>query len=302
MLNRLELLQVFYVAAESNSFKEAASRLSRSPQAVTRAIKELEGHLGELLFHRNTRQIRLTEFGFNLIESSRDSVNVLEAIFSHKNSQADSEISGLVRITAPTSLGQRILLPALSQLAIDYPQITIDLRLSNVIADVVGEQIDIGIRIGFLRDNNFIARAAGKVSFLIVGSPALVAKVGKPTQIKELTELPTVSIIDQSTGKVWPWFFADNLHFHAKKPAFITNDSETELEMALSGVGYAQIPSFMALAHLKNNQLVQVLEEYKPHPWELYIYRPQRSPTPQRIRLIYDKLFEVLSSEECLDS
>ncbi len=298
MLSRLEMLHIFYAAAESSSFKEAASRLGRSPQVVTRVIKSLEDNLGELLFHRNTRQIRLTEFGSHLIESSRESVNTLDAIFRRENKQADSEISGLVRITAPTSLGQRFLLPVLSQIAIEYPQITIDLRLSNVIADVVSEQIDIGIRIGFLRDSNFIARVAGKVSFLIVGSPELVAKVGEPLQIKDLTDFPTIAILDHSTGKVWQWFFADNLQFNAKKPAFITNDPETELETALAGVGYAQIPSFMAAPYLADGRLIQVLETYKPEPWDLYIYRPQRSPTPQRIRLIYDQLLEVISNSD----
>jgi len=180
--------------------------------------------------------------------------------------QAESEISGLVRITAPTSLGQRFVLPILTEIALEYPKITMDLRLSNVIADVVGEQIDIGIGIGFLLDSNFIARAAGKISFLIVGSLQLVARVGELQKIKDLTDLPTIVILDHNTGKVWQWFFSDNLQFNTKKPSFITNDSETELALALAGVGYAQIPRFMAALYLNNSQLIQPLDQNKPDP------------------------------------
>ncbi|MBC7788049.1 MAG: LysR family transcriptional regulator [Methylophilaceae bacterium] len=81
MLNRLDLLQIFYTAAESTSFKKAAYHFGRSPQTITRAVKDLEENLGELLLHRNTRQIRLTEFGSRLIELSRKSVNTLYSIF-----------------------------------------------------------------------------------------------------------------------------------------------------------------------------------------------------------------------------
>ena len=101
MLNRLEMLRIFCTAAEARNFKEAATRLGVSPQAVTRAVKELEGHVGELLFHRNTRHTRITEFGEQLALRARIGLRTVDGLFLKSGQEQDSGLSGLVRITAP---------------------------------------------------------------------------------------------------------------------------------------------------------------------------------------------------------
>ncbi|HYG12595.1 MAG TPA: LysR family transcriptional regulator [Methylophilaceae bacterium] len=294
MLNHLEMIRMFCAAAEAASFKEAATRLGVAPQAITRAVKELELFFGEPLFYRNTRQIRITDFGEQLASRARDAVSGVDALFAG-GARPAADLSGTVRITAPTVIGRRFLLPVLSQLAHDYPQISLDLRLSDTISDVVEQQIDIGIRVGFLRDSSFIARAVTKIAFLAVGTPELIARVGKPASVQALLDLPTVALVDTSAGRRWPWYFASGQQFVPRATAFVTDDPEAELSLALSGVGFGQIADCLAMPYIREGRLVQVLKEHTPPPWDLYVYRPQRRPLPARIRVVYDRIMEAFS-------
>ena len=295
MLNRLEMMRIFCAATEAISFKEAAARLSISPQAVTRAVKELEVLLGEPLFYRNTRQIRITEFGEQLALRAREAITSVDELFVAAGKQHDQDIGGIVRITAPVVIGRHFLLPILSQINQAYPQITIDLRLSDAHSDVVEQQIDIGVRVGFLRDSSFVARSLAKVSFWVAGTPELIARVGKPRTLQDLHEVPTIALVDKSIGKSWPWFFADGQQLMPRNPSFITDDSAVELQLALNGVGFAQLGSSLILPHLQSGKLVTVLDEFIAPSWNLYVYRPRRGPVPERIRIVYDEIAQALA-------
>lgn len=295
MLNRLEMMRIFCAAAEASSFKEAAARLGVSPQAVTRAVKELEQKVGEPLFYRNTRQMRITDFGEQLANRARDKISGIDDLFKSSDKQPDADIAGIVRITAPTVIGRRFLLPILNKIAVEHPHIILDLRLSDMITNVVEQQIDIGVRVGFLRDSSFVARATSKISFFVVASPGLIARVGNPSSTKALLELPAIALVDKSSGKPWPWYFLDDQQFVPRTTAFITDDAETELNLVLHGIGFGQIADCLAIPHIRAGRLVRVLEEHTPPPWDLYVYRPQRGPVPARIRIVYDQILAALS-------
>lgn len=295
MLNRLEMMRIFCATAEATSFKEAAARLSISPQAVTRAVKELEAILGEPLFYRNTRQMRITEYGEQLALRGRESISQMDDLFLPSGKLPQSELSGIVRITAPIVIGRLFLLPILSRIAREHPQITIDLRLSDTHSDVVEQQIDIGVRVGFLRDSSFVARALSKVSFYVAATPELVARSKVPRTLQELNEVPTIALVDKSNGRNWPWFFVDGQQVAPKQNSFITDDSDLELSLALAGVGFAQLAASFIIPHIQSGRLVTVLDEFTAPSWDLYVYRPRRGPVPERIRLVYDEIAKAFS-------
>ena len=301
MLNRLEMMRIFCAAAESTSFKEAASRLGISPQSVTRAVKELEHRVGEPLFYRNTRQIHITDFGEQLAQRARESIAGIDELFIRSDKEAEAEMAGVVRITAPTTIGRRFLPPILSKIAVAHPHISFDLKLSETIFDVVEQQIDIGIRVGFLRDSSFVARATSKISFLAVGTPELIVRVGRPKDIQALLDMPTVALVDTNSGKRWPWYFSDGQQFRPRVVPFVTDDAETELNLVLNSGGFGQIADSLALPHIRSGRLVRVLEEHTPPPWDLYVYRPQRGPVPARIRVVYDQILEAFSDSQFLN-
>lgn len=295
MLNRLEMLRIFCTAAESRNFKEAATRLGVSPQVVTRAVKELEDHVGELLFHRNTRHNRITEHGEQLAARARLSLQGVDEIFRRTEAARDSELSGLVRITAPRALGRYALMPVLAELCACHPGLHLDLRFSDQFADVVDEQIDIGIRVGVLRDSRFVARAVAQVSFHIVAAPQLLARCGVPATLQDLAERPTTVAIDPNTGRPWAWFLAGGQQWLPRAPAFATDDTGAEADAVLAGVGFGQLTAYLAAPHLRAGRLVEVLPELAPEPWSLSVYRPQRGPVAARIRLVFDRLVEHFS-------
>ncbi|WP_281078371.1 LysR family transcriptional regulator [Variovorax paradoxus] len=148
MSNRLEALRVFCAAADAANFRDAAVRLAVSPQVVTRAVRELEEELGEPLFHRSTRGVQLTDFGRQLAQRARTAVGGVDALFHRTDRRALSQHAGTVRVTAPNVYGRRLIPEALAPMLAAHPGLVLDLRLSEEHADVVDEQIDIGVRAG----------------------------------------------------------------------------------------------------------------------------------------------------------
>lgn len=295
MQNQFEMLRIFRVVADSSNFKEASVRLGISPQSVTRAIKELEERLGEPLFYRSTRNTTITEFGKQIALKTESLIDGVDALFqSNKNSNPQG-VEGIVKITMPNSLGRQYLLPALTDFLKRHPSIQFDLRFSDLIDNVVADQMDIGVRVGFFSNNRNVARRVNDVKFYIVGSPELIAKTGIPNSVDDLCQMPYTGLIDQNTGRMWPWSFANAPDCFPTSPSFITDDPEAELGAVLAGIGYAQLADFLCEKHIRSGRLISVLEDQAPAPWGIYVYRPQRGPVAERVRVVFDFLVKILT-------
>ncbi|MDE1181064.1 LysR family transcriptional regulator [Paraburkholderia sp.] len=300
MADRLELLRVFCITAEARSFREAAARLGVSPQVVSRAISELESRFGESLFHRNTRNMQITAFGERLAQQAAEAVGSIDSIFGMTTRKAASSYAGVVRLTVPGAIGRICIVQALRADLLAHPEIQLDLRLSDQLADVVDEQIDIGVRIGRLADNRFVAKAVGKVSLHVVAAPSLVQRARPVATPADLHDAPTSALIDRSSGRPWPWVFRGEQPFIPNRPSFITDDPEAECAAALSGLCFAQMPGYLAIPHLQAGRLVSVVDAWAPKPWTLYVYRARRMPTPPRVRFIFDRLVEIMAQPQWL--
>ena len=296
MNKEMELLRIFRVAAESSSFRDAAARLGTSPQGVTRAIQQLEQHYGEVLFHRSTRQVRITAFGEGLLDRVRPALEQFEDLWRTPGSDQQASLSGTVRITAPHSLGTRAVLPALERVAERHPGITLDVRLSDRISNTVDEGIDVGIRVGFMRDSRFVARKAADMRLPIVAAPRLIKKVGVPAKIDALSSLPVTVALDINTGRPWPWHFKAGRQWTPTAPTLVADNADMEMGAALAGIAFAQLADYMAAPYIASGKLVRVLESEEPPAWGLYVYRPQRGPIPGRVRAVFDEMLVAVGS------
>ncbi|MDX8041078.1 LysR family transcriptional regulator [Pseudomonas aeruginosa] len=267
MNKEMELLRIFRVAAESSSFRDAAVRLGTSPQGVTRAIQQLEQHYGEVLFHRSTRQVRITAFGEGLLDQVRPALERFEDLWRTPGSDQQASLSGTVRITAPHSLGTRAVLPALERVAARHPDITLDVRLSDRISNTVDEGIDVGIRVGFMRDSRFVARKAADMKLPIVAAPRLIKKVGVPENIDALSSLPATVALDINTGRPWPWHFKAGRQWTPAAPTLVADNADMEMGAALAGIAFAQLADYMAAPYIASGKLVRVLENEEPPAW-----------------------------------
>ncbi|MDY0743704.1 LysR family transcriptional regulator [Paucibacter sp. R3-3] len=294
MNNRLESLRIFYTAAAAANFREAAQRLAVSPQVVTRAVRELEDELGESLFHRSTRGVRLTDFGAALAERARVAVGGVDQLFQRIDRRTLSQHAGTVRVAAPGVLGRQHIPRMLAPMLTEHPGLVLDLRLSNRLADVVGEKIDVGVRVGPLRDSRFVAKPLGTMSLYTVAAPSLLARVGAPASVAELEKQPLTALIDPNSGRPYTWDFSRDRKFTPATPVFVTDDHDAECAAVVAGLAFGQIVAPLADPWIASGQLVRVLERHDPTPWPVYVYRVQRSPVPARVRLVYDALIEVL--------
>ena len=296
MNKEIELLRIFRVAAECSSFRDAAVRLGSSPQGVTRAVQRLEKHYGEVLFHRSTRQVRITAFGEGLLEQVRPALERFEELWRIPGADQQASLVGTVRITAPHSLGNRAVLPALERVAARHPGIALDVRLSDRISNAVDDGIDVGIRVGFMRDSRFVARKAADMRLPIVAAPRLLRKVGLPDGTDALAGLPVVAALDINTGRPWPWHFKAGRQWTPAAPAAMADNADVEMGAALAGIGFAQLADYMAAPHIASGKLVQVLSEEEPPAWGLYVYRPQRGPVSGRVRAVFDELHAAVGA------
>ncbi|MBR8269440.1 LysR family transcriptional regulator [Burkholderia cenocepacia] len=294
MLNRLDILKIFAAAATAPTFREAAARLGVSPQVVTRAVRELEEMLGETLFHRTTRSIRITAFGQSFAREVQGALAVVDGLFGPATGQRDEPVGG-VRITAPSGMGRHYVQPILTGLMQRYPGLVPDLRLSDVPSPVVDEQIDIGVRVGAIGDNRFVARMVGPLPMWVVAAPALIRRLGEPKNRKALEAMPVTCLIDRASGRPWPWMFRGEQQFVPPSPAYLTDDTEVEIEAVCAGVGVGQCAEYLVRPYVRKGRLVRVLPSLEPEPWKLHVYRPRRGPMPRRIRVVYDELVAKLA-------
>ena len=277
---------------------EAAVRLSVSPQVVTRGVKELESHLGELLFHRSTRSVQPSDFCHGFAAQARRAVQEVDALFAGAAGPKEERIEGTVRIAAPTMQGRRFVMPILARLAQAHPTLCLDLRLSDQVVDAVAQRIDVGVRVGRMRDSRFVARTVSAVSLSMVAAPDLLKRLGSIKTLSRLDELPTTRLIDRSTGRPWPWTLRGEREILPARTVFVTDDTQAECDAVLAGLGIGQMAGVLVAPHLRRGTLKEVLPELAPKPWPLAVYRVQRQPVPARVRLVYEALVEGLRDVE----
>jgi len=189
-----------------------------------------------------------------------------------------------------------ILTPLLLEFARLYPQIQLDIRLSDQHSDVVDEQIDLGIRAGLLRDQSFVAVPISQVELWLVASADYLAEHGTPNDLTELTNHHMTSVLDASTGRPWTWFFRGGETYTPRQVRFLVNDAEQETAAIVAGLGLGQVADFFAKPFIESGKLQRILAHLEPEPWPLSLYRPQRGPVSLRVRLLFDYLKAKLSA------
>lgn len=296
MQNHFELIRIFSAAAEASTFRDAAAILGKSPQAITRAIKELEAIRGEMLFYRSTRNRTLTLAGEKLAIITKEMVNEIEKLVSPKTINYGEEISGNISLTLPASLGRHIVMPILNTFQQRYPNISLTCIFTDSHSDVIGEKIDIGLRTGFLHENRYVAKKIRDVNFFILGTPELIHKTGKPEQLEQLTNMPVIALHDHKTGRPWSWYFENEKTISPTNIRFMTDDLDAYTQSMLNGIGYGRLSDYLAKPFIDKGLLIPVVEKYQLPSWGLYIYRPQRGPIAASVRLLFDYLTEELTT------
>jgi DNA-binding transcriptional LysR family regulator len=276
-------------AARTRSFSRAAAEAGLTPQAVSKAVRQLEEHLGVRLFHRTTRSLSLTEEGSRLFELANPGLRLLdEAMDQVRNSRQEAD--GLIRLAAPQSIGTTLLIPLLTEFQHRYPGVYFDVQLDDHFVDLVENKIDVGFRAGTPPERNLVSRKLGDIPLLVCASPLYLERHGKPKNADALRQHRCTGFRQPNTGKLVPW----ELHIGGETvfqeiPAVASfNTVQGELEAVRAGVGIGQMPLYMIQRDLAEGTLVHLLPKQTSALRGVYMYYPQRTQMPLRVRHFID--------------
>lgn len=275
------------VLAEQGSFTRAAERLDVSKAAMSQKIKELEQIAGVLLVQRTTRSVRLTSAGEKLVEELREPFARIEQSFFSVRDTA-GPVRGLVRITAPVAFARQQLVPIIGEFLRDYPQVRLQLDVTDRIVSLSSEGFDLAIRHSDTLPETHVALPLCDTQTVLVASPAYLNKQGIPNTPQDLVQH---NCLYYPRGVESPrWRFAtaaDGEEVQVRiQGSFATNNSESIRDAALQGLGIAMLPDFSAREALAAGSLQQVLSEWQPveaFAARLWIVRPWAAQVPRAV-------------------
>lgn len=280
--DHLSDVETFVTVVERGSLTAAAVAMSTTPSVISRALARLEARLGTQLLRRTTRSLGLTDAGRLYLEQTRAALSLIDD--AERAVQAEGgEVTGRLRISAPTTFGHYRLPALLQQFSERYPAVRVELNITNRNVDLAAENFDFAIRQGALKDSGMIARKLEDAQLVLVCSPAYVQRRGLPRGLDALAEHDCLTFLLPSTGRSFPWQFmraGEELDWPVESALQVTDDALGTVSLAEAGLGICQTFRFIAQERLDRGVLVEVLPELRgrSRPFSL-IYTPQRRMT-----------------------
>lgn len=292
-MDQLGAMRVFLRVIQTGSFSAAAREQNSSQATISKKVAALEDKLGVKLLTRTSRELSLTQAGQEYYEHCLNIVQEIDEVEASVRSQVSSP-KGTLRIAAAAPLARILLAPLIAEFLEEYPDIEVDMVIDERHIDLVAEGIDIAIRARKLEDSSLIARPLFNNPLLLVAAPDYLEKHGVPTQPKDLkSHQCIVYTFNRSLNN---WHFVDNGQDVSipVRGTFRSNSGETNLEMALAGLGITQLPIWMMDEHLQSGKLVRVLEEYPSDTVPINAIYPQNRHVPLKVRCFVNFIQEQL--------
>ncbi|KWR89926.1 LysR family transcriptional regulator [Cupriavidus sp. IDO] len=293
-----EGLAMFAKVAEEGSFAAAASTMGVSVATVSRAVTRLEERLGGRLFNRTSRRLALTDYGHTLAErAARIYAEAEEAEdFARETS---SRPRGLVKLAAPLSFGARWVAPLLPEFFQTYPDISVDLHLTDAHTDLIGDGFDAALRIAIMEDSSLVARLIAPVRRFIVASPAYLSRHGRPRHPRDLGAHQCLSYTHRSQRDVWR-FTHDSGEECTVRPSGALRGTSVEalLPTVLAGLALTELPEFVATQYFRDRQLEPVLTDWRLPEGGLHFVTPTARARPAKVSALADFFISRLTAAE----
>jgi len=297
-MDQILTMRVFARVVEAGSFTRAADSLALPKATVTKQIQHLEARLRVKLLNRTTRRVTVTADGAAYYErTARLLADLDELEASMGNAQTNPQ--GRLRVDVGSAVATLLLIPALSSFFERYPDIQLDMGVSDRPVDLIGDNVDCVIRGGELTDQSLVARRIGNLPFVAVASPEYLRSHGVPQHPDDLETGPhrMVNFFSPRTGRMFPNEFEKDgelltLDSHHR---VAVNDSNAYMAATLAGLGVAQLVTFMAAPHLETGALVQVLPEWSTKPVPIYVVYPPNRHLSAKVRSFVDWTADLFS-------
>jgi DNA-binding transcriptional LysR family regulator len=288
-MDRFEAMGLLIETVEAGSMSAAGRKLGVPLPTLSRKLADLEEHLGVRLLIRSTRRLELTEEGATYLAASR---RILEEVGEAERQAGGEYVTprGTLLVTAPVSFGRRHVLPIIGDYLAEHPDVSVRLNLSDQHLDLVGDHVDLAVRIGVLPDSQLVARRIGDMRWVIVGSPALLDVHGVPAQPQDLQRWPCVGVDNIQLASWWRFRNPGDRSDHtvAVRPRFAVNSGEGAVDGAVAGMGLTQTMLYQAAPAIADGRLRIVLADWEAAPLPLSIVYTGQGRMPMKTRSLLD--------------
>ncbi|WP_418116917.1 LysR substrate-binding domain-containing protein [Variovorax sp. 350MFTsu5.1] len=297
-MDRFDAMQAFARVVEAGSFTKAAETLHTSKTSVTQLVQQLEARLRVKLLNRTTRKVGLTADGAAYYERV---VRLLADMDDAETSLSGASASprGRLRVDVPSPLARMILVPALPAFHARYPDIQLDMGVSDRMVDLIGENVDCVVRGGELTDQSLMARRVGDLQLGVYAAPSYLERAGAPSDPRELedTHHRIVGILWSRNGKTFPYaMYRDGERIEVQgRYVLSVDDGNAYLAAGLAGLGVLWLPDYMAKVHLPSGELVPLFEGWSFDPMPLYVAFPPNRHVSAKLRVFIDWVAELMA-------
>ncbi|WP_353535487.1 LysR family transcriptional regulator [Cognatishimia sp. WU-CL00825] len=297
-MDRIDLMKTYVAVADAKSFTAAAQRLGMTPQLVSKYVRTLEDRLGTQLFIRSTRNVRMTVTGETYLEKSRQFLDDFSEL-SAGLQQDHLDPKGSLRLTAPATYGELFLADIVAEFAITYPQVQVNMHLTDRHTSLNDEGFDVAIRIGKLEDSSLVAKKIAETDLVYCASPNYLSRNGKPATPDDL--IGHDCIIDSNYRLGDRWMFSDPMDAKSEKTIQVTgrlkvNSAAAARRYALRNSGVMLCPYYVVAADIAEGALCPILQEYQPESLGIYAVYLENRHLSARVRVFVDFIVDALSS------
>ncbi|TCT03940.1 LysR family transcriptional regulator [Aquabacter spiritensis] len=301
-MDQLAAMRAFVRVVEAGTFTRAADLMAIPKPTLTKHVQTLEAHLRTKLLNRTTRRVTVTPDGAAYYERALALLNDLDEL---DNSMARSQASprGRLRVDISTALAILVLIPALPDFFALYPDIRIDLGVTDRAVDMVGENVDCVVRGGELIDPSLVARRVAEIQMITCAAPSYIARYGVPEHPRDLeVSFPAVRYFSARTGRLMPLEFAkdgETVEVEGRY-SLAVNEGNAYIEAALSGLGLLQAPTFMVQTHIASGALVPVLSAWETETFPLFVVYPPNRHLSTRLRVFVDWVAALFANHDLI--
>ncbi|MBT2332414.1 LysR family transcriptional regulator [Variovorax paradoxus] len=290
-MDRFDAMHAFARVVESRSFTKAAETLHMSKTSVTQLVQQLEARLRVKLLNRTTRKVNVTADGAAYYERV---VRLLADMDDAETSLSSASASprGRLRVDVPSPLARMILVPALPAFHARYPDIQLDMGVSDRMVDLLGENVDCVVRGGELTDQSLMARRVGDLQLGVYAAPSYLQLAGTPSHPQELENMHhrIVGFLWSRSGKTFPYAMHRNGESIEVQGRYVlsVDDGNAYLAAGLAGLGILWLPDYMAKAHLASGELVPLFQGWRLEPMPMYVAFPPNRHVSAKLRVFID--------------
>lgn len=297
-MDRFDALQAFARVVEAGSFTKAAQTLHMSKTTVTQLVQQLEARLRVKLLHRTTRQVKVSPDGAAYYERVARLLADLEDAETSLSS-ASTQPRGRLRVDVPSPLACLVLVPALPAFHARYPEIQLDLGVSDRMVDVIADNVDCVLRGGEIANPTLVARRIGDLQLGVYAAPSYLERAGTPSHPRELmdTHHRIVGFTRAGSGKVAPAVLrrgSEQVSAHGRWVVAV-DDGNALLAAGLAGMGVLWLPRYMADAHAARGELISLFDDWHIDPMPLYVAFAPNRHVSARLRVFIDWVAELMA-------